>query len=100
MSFAALIIYSVALFIALITIIIGIRLLIAYDKKLRICLMFLIFVIGFFALHMVGEIIGSEKIFGQGDFFVSLNHLIIILFIFFSILIFNNIIRDVRRRKK
>ena len=100
MSFAALIIYSIALFIALITIIIGIRLLIAYDKKLRICIMFLIFAIGFFALNMIGEIIGSKKIFGQGDFFVSLSCLIIILFIFFSILILNNIIRDVRGRKK
>lgn len=100
MSFAALIIYSIALFIALITIIIGIRLLIAYDKKLRICFMFLIFAIGFFTLHMIGEIVGSEKIFGQGDFFVSLNYLIIILFIFLSVLIFNSIIKDVRGRKK
>lgn len=100
MSFAALIIYSIALFIALITIIIGIRLLIAYDKKLRLCLMFLIFAVGFFSLYMVGEIIGSEKIFGQGDFFVSLSCLIIILFIFFSILIFNSIIREVRGKKK
>lgn len=100
MSFAALIIYSIALFIALITIIIGIRLLVAYDKKLRLCLMFLIFAIGFFALYMVGEIIGSEKIFGQGDFFVSLGHLIVILFLFFSVLIFNSIIKDINKKKK
>lgn len=100
MSFAALIIYSIALFIALITIIIGTRLLIAYDKKLRLCLMFLIFAIGFFALYMVGEIIGSEKIFGQGDFFVSLGHLIVILFLFFSVLIFNSIIKDINKKKK
>jgi len=100
MSFAALIIYSIALFITLITIIIGIRLLVAYDKKLRLCLMFLIFAIGFFALYMIGEIIGSEKIFGQGDFFVSLGHLIVILFLFFSVLIFNSIIKDINKKKK
>ena len=100
MSFAALIIYSIALFIALITLVIGIRLFMAYDKKLRLCLMFLIFAVGFFSLHMVGKIIGSEKIFGLGDFFVSLSCLIITLFIFFSILIFNSIIREVKGKKK
>jgi len=100
MNSAAFIIYLLALFISLITIIIGIRPLMVYEKKLRFALMFLIFAIGFFILYLVGEIIGSEKIFGQGDFFVSLNHLIIILFIFFSVLIFNSIIKDVRGRKK
>lgn len=100
MSSTASIIYLLALFISVITIIIGIRLLAVYEKKLRFALMFLIFAIGFFILYLIGEIIGSEKIFGQGDFFVSLGHLIIILFIFLSVLIFNSIIKDVIRKKK
>ena len=99
MSFTAFIIYLLALFIALITIILGINPLIVYKKKLRFSIMFLIFAIGFSIINLVGEIIGNEKIFGQGDFFVSLNHLIIILFIFFSILMFNSVIKDLKKRK-
>ena len=100
MNFAALALYLVSILVTLVSIIIGIRLIVVSDKKLKFSLMFLLFAIGFFALYLVGEIIGSEKIFGPGDFFVSLNQFIIILFIFISLLIFNALTREIIRKRK